>query len=83
MSKFKINLQKPHANSGVTPYRVAKDLGISKSTVHRYVDADQVILSKVESVVVEMANYYGVNWIDVVEVVSDDEEEEVSLPTVA
>lgn len=74
-NKFKISLQKPHADSGKTPYRVAKDLSISKATVHRYVDHDEVILSKLESVVLDMAEYYGVNWRDVVEVISEDEEE--------
>ena len=75
--RFRVKLQQLHRNAGVTPYRVAKDLGISRSTVHRYIDHDIVEVAKIETNVVRMAEYYGVDWKDVVEVIDPEEEEGV------
>jgi len=79
--KFRVKLHDLHWKSGRTVYRVAKDLGISRATVHRYVDNPIVEVDRVELCVVQMASYFGVHWKDVVEVI--EQEEDTALPVVA
>lgn len=79
--KFLVKIQPLHEKSGLSAYRVAKDLGISKSTVGRYIEHEVVEVAKIETNVVRMAEYYGADWKDVVEVI--DEEDESHLIAVA
>lgn len=73
--KFIVKLQPLHIASGLSAYRVAKDLGISKSTVGRYIEQESVEVAKIETNVVRMAEYYGAHWKDVVEVIEEEDEE--------
>ena len=75
--KFRVKLQPLHKASGRSAYRVAKDLGISKSTVGRYIEHEIVEVAKIETNVVRMAEYYGADWKDVVEIIEEDEESEL------
>lgn len=75
---FRIRLKPAHEQMGLTAYAVAKALGLSQTTVRKYVDNDEVLSSYVPSVVITLAKFYGVDWRDpaVVEV----QEEGVSSP---
>ena len=78
---FLVKLQPLHKASGKSAYRVAKDLGIGKTTVARYIGSERVEVHKIETNVVRMAEYYGANWKDVVEAIEPEDEE--SLVAVA
>ena len=74
--KFKIHLHDLHRESGLTFYRVAKETGLNSNTVQKYVGNGDIITTRLESHVLELAKFYGVDWrdpaiIDVIEV--DDE----------
>lgn len=47
---------------GVTPYRVAKDLGINPSVVYNYIDGDRVPTTERS---IKIAKYFGVTVEDV------------------
>jgi len=64
MQKFSITLKPIHEKTGLSPYMVAKRLGVSQTTVRKYVDNDEVVQAFVPIVVVQLADFYGVNWRD-------------------
>jgi len=77
---FKIKLQPIHEATGLSAYAVAKATGIAQATVRKYVEAqDGVLSSYVPSVIVKLAEYYGVDWRspEVVEVVEGTEDPEM------
>lgn len=76
--KFRIRLHDVHRNSGLTVYRVAKSTGLNSNTLHRYVSNGDIITRRLESHVLELAKFYGVDWRDpaVVDVIEVDEEDE-------
>ncbi len=74
MSKFRINLQPAHAKSGKTAYAVAKELGLNQNTVRKYA-TEIVVTDWLPAHVIQLADFYGVDWRDplVVEVTEDPE----------
>ena len=78
--RFLIQLDGVHKKSGKSAYRVAIDLGISHSTVHTYTKRP-VKVKNLSTTVLEMIEYYGSEFRDVVSIV--DEDDEASSPAVA
>lgn len=72
---FRIRLKPAHDKSGLSFYRVAKDTGLSNTTVRKYCDIEYVDSSRIPLVVVELAKYYGVDWRsdEVIELIEDGE----------
>lgn len=71
--RFVIKLHQVHRERGLSVYRVAKSTGINKNTVLKYLANGDIIIGRLESHVLELAKFYGVDWrdpaiIDVVEV---------------
>lgn len=73
--KFRVRLKKVHDESGLSPYAIAKELGMSKNTVRRYVEVDEVVTEKFEGTLLALILYYGVDWRDpeIVDVIEDPE----------
>lgn len=77
MSKFRIKLQTAHIKSGKTAYAVARDLNLNQGTVRKY--ATEIVETEwLPAHVIQLADYYGVDWRDpdVVEVIEEDSEED-------
>lgn len=74
--KFVIRLKPIHEKTGLSPYAVAKKINAVQNTVRKYVDSDEVVTDRLESVVLELCDFYGVDWRDpsIVEVVGELEE---------
>lgn len=82
-NKFRIQLHKLHAKSGLTAYAVAKKTGIIQTTVRKYATSE-VVSDIVHNNVVTLAAFYGVDWQDVVDVIDVTEESdnpEVKTPS--
>lgn len=62
--KFRIRLKHVHDKTGLSPYAVAKEVPASQNTVRKYVDEDEVISTYIPNAVVELCNFYGVDWRD-------------------
>lgn len=75
--KFVIKLGPVHEKSGLTRYRVAKDLNLSHNTVAKYVDEPEIVVDYITPMVIGMCDYYGVDWRDpaIIEVLEEDETE--------
>lgn len=82
--KFVIKLGPVHERSGLTRYRVAKDLNLSHNTVAKYVDEPQIVVDYITPMVTALCDYYGVDWRDpaIIELI-EDEEEETESPLLA
>jgi transcriptional regulator with XRE-family HTH domain len=73
MKKFKVSLNDAHKKTGLSVYQVAEKLGMSKNTVEKYVRTKPVIVGRLDGAVLVLSQFYGVDWKDVVEIVSDEE----------
>jgi DNA transposition AAA+ family ATPase len=62
MQRFKIHLKKAHEESGLTAYAVAKETGLSPTTVAKYVNEDGVIVDYIPMTIVILADFYNLNW---------------------
>lgn len=85
---FRIKLKKAHDATGLSPYRVWKLTGVAQNTIRKYVDVDEVIADRIESVVVRLAEFYGVDWrdpevVEVVQVGEDKDSPEIKIPAPA
>lgn len=72
-TKFVIRLREAYLRSGLSGYMVAKRTGIAQNTVRKYILPESVVVFHIEGQVVELANFFGVDWrdpsiIDVIEV---------------
>ena len=78
--RFVVRLKQAHVKSGKSKYRVARDNGLSDTTVSKYVDEDFVSFGQLPTQVIKLCEYYGVDWRDpaIVELVDDSGEEESS-----
>ena len=76
---FRIRLHDLHEKSGLTAYAVAKETGLIQTTVRKYVTED-VISERIHNYVVTLAEFYGVDWRDVVEVIEESEDPERNTP---
>lgn len=65
---FKVDLSEAHRQSGRSIYRVAKDTNLSINTVTRYVK-QPLTVDRLESAVIALSDYYGVEWQKAVTVV--------------
>lgn len=75
--KFIVKLKAVHEASGYSRYRVAKDTGLSLNTVKKYLAEETVECGYLPMQVIQMANFYGVDWRDpaVVELIEEETEE--------
>lgn len=73
-SRILIKLQDAHRNKGESVYEVAKNLNMSYNTVKRFVKQD-VIVEKMPPDVLRLAEYYGINWQDAMQVIDVEEDE--------
>lgn len=73
MRRYLIKLKDAHDKSGLTPYAVAKKLGLNFNTVRKYltnyVEADVLPIH-----ISQIAEFYGLDWRspDVVEVIEEE-----------
>ena len=63
---FTVTLKQAHEKSGKSVYRVSKETGLARQTVTMYAKNDEVRVDILYPVIVTLAEYYGVNWKDVV-----------------
>lgn len=83
MIKFRINLKRHHDKSGKSVYRVAKDTGLNRTTITRYLDKNR-LHAIIPADVVILAKYYGADWHECIETVdADDTEEDTITPLIA
>lgn len=78
--KFRIRFRDLHEKSGLTAYAVAKETGLIENTVRKYV-TKEVVSERIYNYVVTLAEYYGADWKDVVEVIDDEEIENPEIKT--
>ncbi|MEM6281603.1 MAG: helix-turn-helix transcriptional regulator [Chloroflexota bacterium] len=73
--KWRVSLKSAHEKSGLTGYAVAKQTGLSESTVHRYINDDFVLMKNLAPAAKILADFYGVDWrdSDIVEVVLEED----------
>jgi len=78
--QFKVKLKPVHEKSGLSKYRVQKDLNLSYNTISRYVDEPEVVVGFISPEVVGMCTYYGVDWRDpaIIELIENEETESES-----
>lgn len=62
--RFKVNLKAVHDNTGLSPYAVAKQTGLAKNTVLKYVASSNLITERLESSLLTLFRFYGVDWRD-------------------
>lgn len=65
---YRIQLKKHHQKKGLSIYKVAAALGISKNTVQRYSFADVVEVTQINASLAALCDFYGVDFHDVVTV---------------
>lgn len=63
---FVVKLKDAYEKSGKSMYRVMRDTGLARNTVALYALNESVRVKMIYDVVVQLAEYYGVNWKDVV-----------------
>ncbi len=73
-TKFVIKLKAIHDQTGLTPYAIAKRTGLSQATVRKYVDVDQVTSDYLHIAIFTLAEFYGVDWQEIVEVQNGEED---------
>lgn len=71
---FKVTLRHLFIESGISRYKVTKEMKLSHNTTDRYFKADTVEVFSIEKVVPRIAAYFGKDWKDLVEYVDEDEE---------
>lgn len=73
--KFRIRFKAVHDKMNVTFYRVAKETGLSNTTVRKYADFEYVDSEYIPPAVVMLARFYGVDWRseEIIEVIEDGE----------
>lgn len=76
---FRIRLNELHKKSGLTAYAVAKETGLIQNTVRKYL-TEEIVTERVHSYIVTLAEFYGADWRDVVEVIEDDDLPEIETP---
>lgn len=74
--RFNIHLHNVHREKGLTVSQVAKLTGVNKHMVQKYVGNGDIITERLESEVLELATFYGVDWRDpsIVEEIEDTDE---------
>lgn len=72
-TRFLIKLKQAHENKGLTPYAVAKQLGLNQNTVRKYA-TEEIEADVLPAHVIQLANFYGVDWRDpaIIEVIADE-----------
>lgn len=76
MRLFKIKLNRIHEQyENLTAYEVAKQLNLNENTVRKFLTSE-VIRERLPNHVIEIAEFYGVDWKnpDVVEIIEVDED---------
>lgn len=73
MRKYRIRLKALHDKTGLTAYAVAKRAGITETTTRKYVYSEEVISDTLPIAVTLLADFYGVDWRDVVETFEENE----------
>ena len=84
--KFIVRLKHVHDKTGLTPYAVAKKISAAENTVRKYIESDEVVGHTMYGAVIELCDFYGVDWHDpsIVEVViEEDSEEEIKTALIA
>jgi hypothetical protein len=72
--RLRPHLSEDQLNTSV--YDIADELGLSKTTVYRFMQTDEVITNKLSPNVAMLAEYFGLTLIDVVSVIVDEDEDE-------
>lgn len=62
--KFVVRLKTAHDLTGLSAYAVGKQTGIPHNTIQKYISQEEVEVRQLWSVIVQLANYYGVDWRD-------------------
>lgn len=73
--EFKVRLKEVHDKTGLTTYAVAKRAGVAINTVNKYTEASEVTTKQIESALVRLIEFYGLDWRDskVIEVIESPE----------
>lgn len=69
---------KPHLSEEqlqISVYEIAEELGMSKTTVYRFLQSDAVVTNQLSPNVALLAQYYGLDISDVVKLISKDDED--------
>ena len=83
MKRFKVKLHQAHVASGLSYYEVSTRTGVAANTVARYVKKDEVIVDKIETPLLKIAEFYGFGWNrlqDFIEIVEDPTPGESKTP---
>lgn len=83
MKKWRIDFKRANEQAGnLTAYRVAKETGLTETTVRKYIYAEPIETEYLHSVIITLANFYKLNWYDptIVQVIDDAPERETPLP---
>ena len=70
--KYVIRLKSIHEKTGLTPYAVAKQCGVTENTVRKYMQFDAVEVKQIRTSLAVLCDFYGVDFHDAVEVVPVD-----------
>lgn len=70
-----------NGDSKLTYGHIAKKVGLSANTVWKYLSQHSIIVPEISNAVLVLANYFGVDWRDIVESVEDTEEPEPEIKT--
>jgi hypothetical protein len=71
--KFRIKLKDAHKESGLSPWAVAKKVGLAQNTVRKYVESDFIDAEKIDADLIALIEFCGRDWRDpsVIEVLRD------------
>lgn len=83
MKRFAVRLKSLYDAKGLSPYHVWKQTGVAQNTVKRYAQSDVVIVGTLEPAVIALAQFYGVDWKTVVDIVEDEVPPEIQNPLIA
>lgn len=69
--RFRIHLQDAHKDKGLSPYKVALLTNVAQNTIKKYVEPEEVVVERIEGVLVSLIEFYGLDWRDpaVIEVI--------------
>ena len=73
--KFVVRLKEAHENTGLSSYMVSKHTGISINMIERYAKNDAIQLDRLNVAVIALADFYGVEFYDAVQVVKVEDDE--------
>lgn len=71
--KFRVRLHDVHRKTGLSPYAVGKQAGVAQNTVKKYVEPPYFEADRIETTLISLLNFYGLNWRDpsVIEIVEE------------